>query len=226
MNTGTRLLSIQTAKATGMLIDGKRVMTAIRKTPVTDSVLVSPLGLAGDEQANLEVHGGLTKAIYAYPSEHYDFWRQARLAAGLGQIDETLPHGAMGENLTLIGLMEVDVWIGDVLEFPNCTLRVTEPREPCFKFNAAMGFNSAAKKMAQSGFCGFYLAVDRAGTIAAGESFTLVVGSRQVGISASFARRMGRKTLSTRTQSENIAPEVRFDGVLQLRVNFHRLCPP
>jgi MOSC domain-containing protein YiiM len=189
-----KLLSVQTAKATGMMMDGKRVMTAIRKLPAAGDVVVAPLGLAGDEQANLEVHGGLSKAIYAYPSEHYAFWQQARLDAGLGLIDETLPFGSMGENLTLSGLLESGVWIGDVLEFPSCTLRVTEPREPCFKFNAAMGFNTAAKKMAQSGFCGFYLAVDKAGMIAASESFRLIAGSRQVGIPAEFARRMRRQS--------------------------------
>jgi MOSC domain-containing protein YiiM len=193
-----KLLSVQTAKATGMMIEGKRVMTAIRKLPVAGDIVVASLGLAGDEQANPEVHGGLSKAIYAYPSEHYAFWQQARLDAGLGLIDETLPFGSMGENLTLSGLLESDVWIGDVLEFPHCTLRVTEPREPCFKFNAAMGFNTAAKKMAQSGFCGFYLAVDKAGMIAAGDSFQLKAGSRQVGIAASFVRRMGTQRLPNR----------------------------
>jgi MOSC domain-containing protein YiiM len=187
-----KLLSVQTAKATGMMIDGKRVMTAIRKLPVKGTASLTPLGLEGDEQANPDVHGGLSKAVYAYPSEHYEFWHKARADKGLGQIDDTLPYGSMGENLTLQGLLETDVWVGDVLEFPSCTLRVTDPREPCFKFNAHMGFNTAAKAMAQSGFCGFYLAVDKVGTIAAGESFTLIAGSRQMSIPSSFAARMRR----------------------------------
>lgn len=185
-----KLVSVQTAKTTAMMMEGKRVMTAIRKMPLAGSVAVAPLGLAGDEQANPSVHGGLSKAIYAYPSEHYAFWCKARLDAGLGLIDDTLPFGSMGENLTLQGLLESNVWVGDVLEFPNCTLRVSEPREPCFKFNAAMGFNTAAKRMAQSGLCGFYLAVDKVGTIQAGEVFALIAGPRQVSISQSFARRM------------------------------------
>ncbi len=188
----TQLLGVQTAKATPMPMEGKRVMTAIRKTARLGDVAVVPMGLAGDEQANPDVHGGLSKAIYAYPSEHYEFWRKARLDKGLGLIDDTLPFGSMGENLTLFGLLENQVWVGDVLEFPNCTLRVTDPREPCFKFNATMGFNTAAKAMAQSGFCGFYLAVDKAGTIAAGESFKLIAGSRQMSIPSSFARKMRR----------------------------------
>lgn len=188
-----KLIGVQAAKATGMMMEGRRVMTAIRKLAIHGEVAVAPLGLVGDEQASLDVHGGLSKAIYAYPSEHYEFWRQARQEQGLGLIDGSLPYGAMGENLTLSGLLENQVWVGDVLEFPNCTLRVTDPREPCFKFNATMGWNTAAKQMAKSGFCGFYLAVDKAGTIAAGESFTLQPGSRQMSIPSSFAVKMRRQ---------------------------------
>jgi MOSC domain-containing protein YiiM len=188
-----KLLGVQTAKATGMMIEGRRVMTAIRKTAVQGAATVAPLGLVGDEQANPDVHGGLSKAVYAYPSEHYEFWRKVRTDKGLGLIDDSLPFGFMGENLTLEGLLEKDVWVGDTLAFPNCTLRVTDPREPCFKFNATMGFNTAAKSMAQSGFCGFYLAVDKAGTIAAGESFRVIAGSRQMSIPSSFAVKMRRQ---------------------------------
>jgi MOSC domain-containing protein YiiM len=183
MNTATmrtkQVLSVQTAKVRSLLLDGKRVMTAIQKTPMAGDVQVAPLGLVGDEQANLAVHGGLSKAVYAYPSEHYAFWREQRRAAGLGQIDDSLPFGAVGENLSLQGLLERDLWIGDVLQFAHCALRVTEPREPCSKFNAVMGFDTAAKLMLQTGFCGFYLAVQTPGRIAAGDAFELLPGSRQ-----------------------------------------------
>jgi len=192
-----KVVGVQTAKAAGMMIDGKRVMTAIRKTAVSGAAAVEPLGLVGDEQANPSVHGGLSKAVYAYPSEHYEFWRKVRLDKGLGLMagmeEDALPFGFMGENLTLAGVLESDVWVGDVLEFPNCTLRVTDPREPCFKFNSVMGFSMAAKAMAQSGFCGFYLAVDKQGTIAAGEAFRLIAGSRQMSIPSSFAVKMRRQ---------------------------------
>lgn len=193
----SKVVGVQTAKTTSMMIDGKRVMTAIRKTAVSGAAAVAPLGLVGDEQANPDVHGGLSKAVYAYPSEHYEFWRKARLDRGLGLMagmeEDALPFGFMGENLTLAGVLESDVWVGDVLEFANCTLRITDPREPCFKFNATMGFNTAAKAMAQSGFCGFYLAVDKQGTIAAGETFRLIAGSRQMSIPSRFAVKMRRQ---------------------------------
>jgi MOSC domain-containing protein YiiM len=116
-------------------------------------------------------------------------WAQ-RAQAGLDGIDDQLAFGAMGENLTLSGLLEADVWVGDVLEFAHCTLRVDQPREPCFKFNAAMGFNTAVKAMAQSGFCGFYLSVDQPGTLQAGESFVLHQGPRRVSIPERFNAKM------------------------------------
>lgn len=166
------------------------MLTGIFKTDVSGPVTVQPLGLAGDEQADLSVHGGLEKAIYAYPSEHYPFWAEARARTGHAEIDDNLLYGAMGENLSVQGLLETDVWVGDVFQFAHCRLRVTRPREPCYKFNAAMGYSGAVRAMAQSGFCGWYLAVDESGTISAGESFEVVPGSRSLCITESFNAKM------------------------------------
>ena len=185
-----RIESIQTGKARKVAIGGRNILSAIHKTAVSGAVQVKALGLEGDEQVDLTVHGGLEKAVYAYPSEHYAFWLAQRQVAGLADIDDQLPHGALGENLTLSGLLERDVWVGDVLKFASCTLRVQQPREPCFKFNATMGFNQASKVMAQSGFCGFYLSVDKPGTLQAGEAFTLLPGPRRVSMEERFAARM------------------------------------
>lgn len=184
------ILGIQVAQARKVTIAGRSILTAIHKTPVTGPVRVTAMGLEGDEQADLSVHGGLEKAVYAYPAEHYDFWRAARLDAGVGGIDTALNPGALGENLTLQGLLETDVWVGDVLQFPDCALRVSQPREPCLKFNAAMGFNTAVKTMAKSGLCGFYLSVDTPGTLQAGASFALIPGPRRVGIPERFQAKM------------------------------------
>ena len=186
------LLSIQAAPARRIQIDGRSILSAIHKLPVTGAVLVGPLGLAGDEQADLSVHGGLDKAVYAYPSEHYPFWHAARAQAGLTGIDDALPFGSVGENLTLQGVLEQDVWVGDVLQFAHCALRVTQPREPCYKFNAAMGFSAAAKTMAQHGCCGFYLAVDQPGHLLAGEGFDVAAGPRRLRITESFKAKMGK----------------------------------
>lgn len=187
LHTTPRVLSIQRGQARKVQIAGRNVLTAIHKTPVNEAVPVLPLGLLGDEQADLSVHGGLEKAIYAYPSEHYAFWSAARAQAGVFGFASELTHGSMGENLTLQGLLESDVWVGDTLHFADCVLRVEQPREPCFKFNAAMGFSGAVKKMVQSGFCGFYLSVQTPGTLHATETFELRPGSRRISIPERFA---------------------------------------
>jgi MOSC domain-containing protein YiiM len=184
------VVGVQVAQACKVLIGGRAILTAIHKTPVSGPVTVSALGLAGDQQADLSVHGGLDKAVYAYPSEHYAFWRSARENAGVSGIDTQLNFGAIGENLSLTGLLESDVWVGDVLRFAHCALRVEQPREPCYKFNAAMGFNTAVKAMAQSGLCGFYLSVDEPGTVEAGETFELLPGPRHASIPQRFQARM------------------------------------
>jgi len=187
--TGT-LLSLNVARARPVAIKGRQVLSAIGKRPVDGPLAVRPLGIEGDEQADLSVHGGLQKAAYAYPSEHYPFWQTVRAQARVSLWDEALPHGMLGENLTLAGLLEAEVCIGDVLRFPGCELAVSEPRLPCFKFDAAMGFDQASRLMAANGWCGFYLAVRLPGTIAAGESFQLVPGPREVGIAELFRSRV------------------------------------
>lgn len=187
------LLSIQVAQARRVQIDGRAILTATHKLPVSGAVPVVTMGLVGDEQVDLTVHGGLDKAVYAYPAEHYPFWREARAQAGLTGIDDALPFGSMGENLTLQSLLETDVWVGDVLRFPHCELRVTQPREPCYKFNAVMGFSGAAKAMAQNGCCGFYLAVDQPGHLLAGETFNLLPGPRRLRITEMSDARMFKR---------------------------------
>lgn len=184
--TDLRVLSVNLAAVRPLRVGERTVMSGIGKRAVDGDVAVRPLGLAGDEQADPTVHGGLGKAVYAYPSEHYRFWQTVRAQARVSLWDEALPPGYVGENLTLQGLLETGVWIGDRLRFPRCELAVAAPRQPCYKFNAVMGFAQAAKMMAQSGYCGFYLAVQVPGFIAAGEPFELLPGPREVGIPELF----------------------------------------
>jgi MOSC domain-containing protein YiiM len=191
-----RLLSVNRSAVGSLFIEQSnevgRIATGIHKTPVSCAVQLRKLGLDGDEQADLSVHGGLDKAVYAYPSEHYAFWAAQRLA--VFKREEPLPPGSMGENLSLQGVLESDVWIGDRLRVGDAILEVTEPRQPCFKFNAKMGFSHAVKLMVQSGFSGFYLRVVQPGVIAAGMPITLVPGIRDVSIAQLNAqRRKGRQ---------------------------------
>jgi len=187
-----RILSVNVAQAAPLVIGGRRVLSAIGKRAVDGPVAVRPLNLAGDEQADLSVHGGLTKAVYAYPVEHYPFWQTVRAQAKVAAWGEPLAPGALGENLTLQGLLESQVWVGDMLRFPDCELLVTEPRYPCFKLNHAMGFDQALKLMAANAWCGYYLAVRTGGTLTAGDGFELVPGPREVGIQELFRSRMAR----------------------------------
>jgi MOSC domain-containing protein YiiM len=118
--------------------------------------------------------------------EHYAFWNTVRRQARAASSEADLPPGSLGENLTLSGLLETQVWQGDVLRFADCELIVSQVRRPCPKFNAVMGFNQAAKLMAQSGYCGFYLAVTRPGNLSPGEPFELLPGPRELRISDWF----------------------------------------
>ncbi|MDN3919328.1 MOSC domain-containing protein [Roseateles violae] len=187
------LISLNTAAAAPLQTEQGPVPSGIRKRARDGAITVGPLGLAGDEQADLSVHGGPAKAVYAYPSEHYAFWQTVRAQARAAGWDEALPPGSLGENLTIAGLLEKQAWVGDRLRFPDCELIVSEPRFPCFKFNAVMGFKQAAKLMVQSGWCGFYLSVLRPGSLAAGQDFELLPGPREVGIAELFRARMAGK---------------------------------
>ncbi len=174
--------------------NSQSVMSAIRKTPVStiaspSAIGLRPMGLMGDEQADLTVHGGLDKAVYLYPAEHYAFWQTVSTQANIA---EPLQHGKMGENLTIQGLPETHVWIGDLLQFERdgkvqAVLRVESPRNPCFKFNASMGFKHAVKMMVQSGFCGFYCSVVEPGILTAGDKITVIAGDRVFTITQRFA---------------------------------------
>lgn len=188
-----KLVSVNVARVEHRLIDGRRVATAIGKRAVAGAVGVLPLGLEGDEQADPSVHGGISKAVYAFAAERYGFWQGVRAQARAGAPDEVLPPGFMGENLTVEGLDEAQCFVGDRWRLPGCVLAISEPRMPCFKFNAVMGFNQAGKLMAQSGWCGSYLAVLEPGVVQAGDAIELIPGPREVNIRELFIARMKKK---------------------------------
>lgn len=186
------IASVNRATCAFLQIDGRRVATAIGKRPVSGPVAVGALGLEGDEQADQTVHGGVRKAVYAYGTQHYAFWQTVRAQAKVSLWDEALPLGAIGENLSIEGLDETRLWLGDRLVMPNCVLQVTEARQPCYKFNAAMGFEQAAKLMWKSGYCGCYLAVVQPGPVQAGDAVELRPGNREIGLLELFRTRQKR----------------------------------
>ncbi|MBM3386825.1 MAG: MOSC domain-containing protein [Betaproteobacteria bacterium] len=177
------LFSLQVGTSRLLRVGERTLRSAIHKQAIDAPVAVGPLGLAGDEQTDLSVHGGLRKAVYALPRAHLAWWSAQRAAAGVSLFGEAFAPGQLGENLSLEGVDEHSVFIGDRLCFAGgVQLRVTEPRQPCSKFNAVLGYEQAAKQMVQSGCSGFYMAVEVAGVLLAGEAFELVPGPRETSI--------------------------------------------
>ncbi len=187
--TRPRLAHIAVSRVQPLRVGDHDEPSGIRKQRIDGPVAVGPLGLDGDEQADLSVHGGPTRAVYAYPTVHRAFWQTVRAQARVAEPGAPVPPGLFGENIGIDGLDETQLWVGDRLVFPDCELAVSEPRFPCHKFNAVMGFNQAAKLMTQSGYCGTYLAVVRGGTMTAGQPFEVVPGPRDVGVRELFFAR-------------------------------------
>ena len=142
---------------------GRPVTTGIFKSPVAGRVRVRTLNLDGDRQADLSVHGGPDKAVYVYPAEHYDYWRQE-----LPGID--LPPGSFGENLTTEGMRETEIRIGDRFRVGSTVVRVTQPRLPCYKLGVKFGRDDMVRRFLASERTGFYFAVVQEGDVAAGDA--------------------------------------------------------
>ena len=162
-----KLLSVNVGLPREIEWNGKIIRTSIFKAPVPGRVRVAKLNLEGDQQSDLSVHGGIDKAVYAYPSEHYPFWRRE-----LPSMD--LPWGAFGENFTTEGLIEETIHIGDRLWVGSAEFVVTQPRMPCFKLGIRLGRSDIVKRFLQSGRSGFYFAVLREGEVTAGDSIELL----------------------------------------------------
>ena len=190
-----RIVAISAAPAQPLRVnDALTVQSGIRKQPLTGPVAVRPLGLDGDEQADPSVHGGLDKAVYAYPCEHLPFWCDQRRARGIEPADAALRPGFVGENLLLSGLLERQLWVGDTLRFDgsDCVLRVTAPRQPCYKLGVVMGLAEAGRIMVREGICGFYLAVETPGTLEAGIAVQVIPGQRNLSLAEAMRAKWAR----------------------------------
>lgn len=146
---------------------GRTVSTGIFKEPVNTRVMVRSLNLHGDEQADLTVHGGVDKAVYVYPFEHYDYWRTELP-------DTDLTMGNFGENFTTTGLKEEDLNIGDRFQIGSVELMVTQPRLPCYKLGIRFGRADMVKRFLASRRTGFYFRVLQEGEVVAGDTLALV----------------------------------------------------
>ena len=161
-----RVISVNVGAPRDVVVRGETIRTAIWKTPVEGPVHVRLHNLDGDGQADPTVHGGPNKAVYAYPSEHYEYWRRELP-------DAELPWGVFGENLTIEGLRETDVHVGDELTLGTAVLRVTQPRLPCFKLALRFNRPDMVKRFLKSRRTGFYFQIAREGALQVQDSITL-----------------------------------------------------
>jgi MOSC domain-containing protein YiiM len=162
-----KLISVNVGLPREVTWKGKTVSTGIFKEPVSDQVMVRSLNLDGDGQADLTVHGGLDKAVYVYPFEHYEYWRSELP-------DTELTPGIFGENFTVTGFKEEELNIGDRFQIGTVKLMVTQPRLPCYKLGIRFGRPDMVKRFLASRRTGFYFRVLQEGEVVAGETLELV----------------------------------------------------
>lgn len=171
-----KLLSVNVAQPQLLLAGSEMVSTGIFKQPVAGRVRLSRLNLEGDAQADLRVHGGPHKAVYAYSIENYEYWKERRTG-------EEFPSGQFGENFTVEGMTEDRVRIGDQFRIGTAVVEVTQPRVPCFKLALKMGDPQFPKHFLRSERVGFYLRVLEEGEVGAGDAIELVsAGPEQMSV--------------------------------------------
>ena len=162
-----KIVSINVGRPREVPWKGMTVQTGIFKVPVDGPVSIEHLNLAGDAQADLTVHGGKDKAVYAYPTAHYEYWRR--------ELPETaFSWGMFGENLTTEGVSEESLFIGDQLKVGEAVLTVTQPRVPCYKLGLRFGRDDVIKRFLWSGRSGFYFAVVEPGDVRAGNEIEII----------------------------------------------------
>ena len=162
-----KVVSINVGTPREVLWKGMTIRTAIFKEPVDGPVMINKLNLAGDGQADLTVHGGEEKAVYAYPSEHYEYWRQQLP-------DVSFSWGMFGENFTTEGLSEDELGVGDRLSIGSAVLQVTQPRVPCYKLALRFDRDEMIKRFLMSGRSGFYFSVVEPGRVIAGQEIEIL----------------------------------------------------
>ncbi|HEY8410220.1 MAG TPA: MOSC domain-containing protein [Pyrinomonadaceae bacterium] len=162
-----KIISVNVGRPRLVMRNGEPVSTGIFKEPVTGRVMMRTLNLDGDRQADLTVHGGPEKAVYGYPSEHYEFWRRE-----LPDMD--LPWGMFGENFTTEDIFETETHIGDKFRIGTAEVMVTQPRMPCYKLGIRFGRTDIIKRFLVSERSGFYFSVLKEGEVGAGDELELI----------------------------------------------------
>jgi MOSC domain-containing protein YiiM len=172
MKSDAKLISVNVGLPRIVMNNGDPVSTGIFKEPVAGRVMLRTLNLDGDRQADLSVHGGPSKAVYVYPSEHYDYWKH--------ELPEVkLPWGMFGENFTTARLLESKLNIGDKFQVGSAVVTVTEPRMPCYKLGIKFGRSDIVKRFLSSERTGFYFAVLQEGEVGVGDKIESIEQSKR-----------------------------------------------
>lgn len=212
-----RLESVFVGKPVKAEFNGRDISTGIFKNKVDGPIKVSSFNVEGDKQADLTVHGGVDKAVYAYPAEHYDFWKKERP-------DLQFQPGLFGENLSTTGLDETRVCIGDVFEIGSIVLQVTSPRMPCYKLGIRMNDSRFIKDFMKAEKNGFYFKVLKEGTIEAGDGILKVKqdghGLTVAEVIQLYTTRKSDKDLLTKATTSPSLPQ---DWIDHFDVTLHRL---
>ena len=167
-----KLISVNISQPESIAINGDAVLTGINKVPQNERIWLNKINLVGDGQADLTVHGGEFQAVYSYPIEHYAHWQTF--------LDkESLPYGTFGENFTVSGLLETDVYVGDIFKVGGAIIQATMPRIPCFKLANKLNNTAIIKDFLWSGYSGFYHKVIEEGEVGAGDEIVLLEHDEQ-----------------------------------------------
>jgi MOSC domain-containing protein YiiM len=184
-----KIVSLNVGLPREVLWHGQPVTTGIFKSPTSERIRLRTLNLDGDRQADLTVHGGEHKAVYCYPVEHYDYWKK-KLPG------RDLPFGVFGENFATEGMLEQDIHLGDRFAINDAEVVVTQPRLPCYKLGIRFQADDMVKKFLASRRIGFYVAVTREGSVAAGDEMIPVVRNASAISIADFLRLFLTKSFS------------------------------
>lgn len=200
------LISINIGKKKTYNFDGVIINTALEKSPVEKSVYVHKLGLTGDEQAEKVIHGGVDKAVCIYPFEHYKYWENS--------LNKKMPDSSFGENLTVKGMLEKDICIGDIFQIGEVIIQITQPRQPCFKLTYIHNVPRMSYLTQNTGFTGYYARVLKEGNININDKIILVEKSPK-SISIDFTNQIlhsdnkNKKAIEKILEVEEIAVKLR-----------------
>ncbi|EJR79707.1 hypothetical protein IK7_03266 [Bacillus cereus VD156] len=179
-----QLLSLNIGLPKEVTYGGKVIHTGINKKQVKEPVYLSFVKFNGDGQADLVHHGGVDKAVCVYTGDHYPYWEK--------ELNQDLVYGAFGENITVSGMSEEDVCIGDTFELGQAIVQVTQPRQPCFKLANKYNFPRLPLYFQETGYTGFYFRVLKEGWVSSVDTLKRIQSDPK-GVSVAFANRIMHK---------------------------------